>query len=119
MSQGGSNSCGVAVLFRKGVDCGIHTKILDPFGRYIILKAAINGKIYTLINACTPDKDKDITLFFNNVLTTMQTENLDEEENIIVGGDFNCPLSTLVDKKDGIMIPRRSVVASIAVFKVN
>ena len=49
----------------------------------------------------------------------MQTENLDDEENIIVGGDFNCLLNTLVDKKDGIMIPRKSVVASIAVFKVN
>ena len=29
----------------------------------------------------------------------MQTENLDDEENITVGGDFNCPLNTLVDKK--------------------
>ena len=59
--------CGVAILFRKGVDCVIHTKILDPFERYIILKAAINciDKIYILINAYTPKKDKDITLFFS------------------------------------------------------
>ena len=104
---------GVAILFRKGVDCVIHTKILDPFGRYIILKAAINDKIYILNSVYTPNKDKDIIHFFNNLLTTMQNENLDEEENIIVGGDFNCPLNTLLDKKGGIMIPRKSVVASI------
>ena len=52
MSHGtcSSNSCGVAILFRKGVDCVIHTKILDPLGRYIILKATIKDKIYILIN---------------------------------------------------------------------
>ena len=92
----------------------IHTKILDPFGGYIILKAAINDKIYILIIVYAPNKDKDITLFFNNLLTTMQNENLNEE-NIIVGGDLNCPFNTLLDhdKKGGIMIPRKSVVASI------
>ena len=52
-------------------------------------------------------------VFFTNLLTKLKNENLDEEENIIVGGDFNCPLDTLLDKKGGIMIPRKSVVASI------
>ena len=82
-------------------------------GRYVILKAAINDKIYILISVYTPNKDKDIIHFFNNLLTTMQNENLDEEENIIVGGDFSCPLNTLLDKEGGIIIPRKSVVASI------
>ena len=113
MSHGGSNSCGVAIFFEKGVDCVTHNKILDPFGRYIILKTAINEKIYILINVYAPNKDKDITLFFNNLLITIQNENLDEKENIIMGGDFNCPLNTLLDKNGGIMIPRKSVVASI------
>ena len=63
MSHGGSNSCGVAILFRKGVDCVIYTKILDLFGRYIILKAAINDKICILINVYALNKDKDITFF--------------------------------------------------------
>lgn len=52
-------------------------------------------------------------LFFNNLLITMQNENLDEKENIIMGGDFNCPLNTLLDKKGGITIPRKSLVPSI------
>ena len=64
MLHDSSNSCGVVILFRKGVDCVIQIKILDPFGRYIILKAAINDKIYILINVYAPNKDKDITLFF-------------------------------------------------------
>ena len=59
-------------MFRKGVDCVIHTRILDPLGRYIILKAAIKDKIYILINIYAPNKDKDITRFFNDLLITLQ-----------------------------------------------
>ena len=89
----------------------IHTKILDPFGRYLILKTAINEKIYTLINVYARKKDKDITLFFNNLLTMNQNENLDYKENVIMG--FNCPLITLLDKNGGIMIPMKLVVPRI------
>ena len=35
----------------------IHSKILDPLGRYVILKAEINDKMYVLINVCAPNKD--------------------------------------------------------------
>ena len=33
-------------LLKKGVDCTIHSKILDPSGRYIILKAEVEDKMY-------------------------------------------------------------------------
>ena len=78
MSHVSSNSCGVVILFGKGADCVIHTKILDPLGCYIILKAAIKDKIYILINICAPNKDKDINRFFSDILTTLQSENLDD-----------------------------------------
>ena len=71
MSHGSSNSCGVAILLRKGVDCVIHTKILDPLGHYIILKAAIKDKIYVLINIYAPNNDKVI----NYCLPHKTTEN--------------------------------------------
>ena len=113
LSHGSSNSCGVAILVKKGVDCTIHSKILDPSGRYIILKAEIEDKMYILINIYAPNKDTNIVTFFNNLLMTLRKNDFDEEENIIIGGDFNCPPNPLLDKKGGLLIPRKSVVATI------
>ena len=66
----------------------IHSKILDPLKRHVILKAEINDKMYVLINVDAPNKDTNIINFLNNLLITLRKNNFDEEENIIIGGDF-------------------------------
>ena len=106
----GANSRGVAILIKKGLDCVIHSQIGDTSGRYIVVKAAIKDKINVLVNIFAPNKDEDIIKFLKNVLTKLQTENVDSEENIVIGGDFNCPLNPTLDKKGGIMTPRKSVI---------
>ena len=98
-SHGSSNARGVSILIKNGFDCTIHQKILDPLGCFIIFKADIKDKTYVLINVYAPNKDKDIISFFNNLLATLQEENLDSEDNIIIGGNFNCPLKPEIDKK--------------------
>ena len=49
LSHGSSNSRGVAILLKRGVDFCIRSKILDPLGRFIILKAEIADTTYVLI----------------------------------------------------------------------
>ena len=66
----------------------IHSKILGPVGCYVILKAEIKDKMYLLINIYAPNKDTNIVEFLKDLGTTLQKENLDEEENTIFGGDF-------------------------------
>ena len=43
----------------------------------------------------------------------------DEIENIIVGGDFNCPLNPIIDKRGGNLIPRQSVINAIGQSKLD
>ena len=87
MSHGSPNSCGVAILFKKGFDCTVLSKFEDPLGLYLILKAEIRDKLFVLINIYAPNKDKNVINFLNNLRTTLQNENLDDEENIIIGDD--------------------------------
>ena len=91
----------------------LRSKIIDASGRYIILKVEIKDNIYVLINIYAPNKDKDSFKLFVDLLARLKNENLDEKENIIIGGDFNCPLNTILDKKGGILTPRKSVVSII------
>ena len=70
--HGSSNSQGVAILFKKGIDCSINHEIVDPEGRYIILNACIQDKDYVLINVYVPSKDEDQVNFFNNLLPILQ-----------------------------------------------
>ena len=94
-------------------NCTVLCAVLDPLGRLIISKVQVDDKVYVLVNIYAPNKDKDSIQFSKKLHTLHQTENLDSEENIIVGGDFNCPLNPTLDKSGGIMIPRKSVVNSI------
>ena len=70
-----------------------------PLGRYVILKAEINDKMYVLINVYASNKDTNIIKFLNNLFMTLQRNNFDEEENTIIGGDFNCALNPILDRK--------------------
>ena len=113
MSHGSPISCGVAILFKKRFDCTILSKFEDPLGSYLILKAEIKDKLNVLINIYAPNHEKDITNFLNNPRTILQNENLEDEENIIIGGKINCPLNPALDKKGGTMLPRKSVIETI------
>ena len=75
----------------------------------------IKDKLNVLINIYAPNiNDKDITNFLNYPRTILQNENLEDEENIIIGGKINCPLNPALDKKKGgTMLPRKSVIETI------
>ena len=91
-------------------------------GSFIILKVQIDDKVhvyYVLVNINALNKDKGLIQFLRKLHGLLQTENLDSEENIILGGDFNCPLNPALDKHCGVMISRRAAIDSIKLNKAN
>ena len=101
LSHGSPNARGVAILLNKGVDYCIQSKIIDPLGRFIIVKVEIEHNLYVLINVYAPNKDKENVQFFNDLLAILRREDLDAEESFIVGGD--CPLNPVLDKKREVL----------------
>ena len=97
-SHGSPNSCGRAILIRNNTNYSVLSTTRDPLGRFIILKIQIDDKVYVLVNIYAPNKDKDLIQFFRKLHGLLQMEDLDSEENIILGGDFNCPLNPALDK---------------------
>ena len=59
-SHGSPNSCGIVVLIRNGFNCSVQKSIIDPMGRFIILKAYIEDKVYLLVHIYAPNKDTNI-----------------------------------------------------------
>ena len=70
-------------------------------------------KVYILINIYVPNKDKIMCKFFKNLHKMLQTENLDRKENIIGRENFNCSLNPKLDKKGGVIVPRKMLIDSL------
>ena len=100
-SNGESNARGVSILIKKGLDFEEKKLYNDSSGRYLIVNCEINGKEYWLVNIYAPNKEKDLANFYTNLLRKLEEIGLDENKNIVLGGDFNCCLNPLLDKKGG------------------
>ena len=106
-SHGSSNARGVAILIRNGLDITIQLSEISSDSRFIIIKAVIKNELYTIANIYGPNKDTEAVKFYRNLSKSLRNNEFGNEENIIIGGDFNCPLDISLDKKGGLPIPRK------------
>ena len=111
-SHGTSNARGVAVLFKSKLDIDILQELSDSRGRLLVLNVKIKDKNYRLVNVYGPNKDAEAVRFYQNLSSTLRQMELDGDDNVIIGGDFNCPLDPTMDpdKKGEILIPRQHVI---------
>ena len=111
--HGANNARGVAILIRNNFDCFVEQKVADTYGRFLILKVLLNREQTLLVNIYGPNRDNELVAFYLSLLQTVAKNDFDTIENIIMGGDFNCPLNPTVDKRGGNLFPRQSVLNTI------
>jgi exonuclease III len=100
-SHGSSNSKGVAILIPHNIQYDIEDKITDEDGRILILKIKLNNTAYIICNIYAPTLDHKVEQI--NFSKRIQNKLFQfENENIILGGDFNLYFNLKVDKQDNM-----------------
>ena len=123
-SHGTSNSKGVCILLPLNIDCHVEDKITDNEGRLIILKLKINTEIFILCNIYAPTRDNKAAQisFIKNLKNFISPY---ENENIILGGDFNLYLNKKLDKQDSMSnkcdnpVYRAEIISMLDAFELN
>ncbi len=98
---------GVSVLFSKSIDVRVDREFRDRNGRILVLLVNLSGQMVILGNIYAPnEEDPDFFLNIKKIFWDFG------EFPVILGGDFNQPLDTFLDKsKPGISRPSKTVTA--------
>ena len=95
-SFGASNARGVGIYLSKFLEFHVHKFITDPFGRFLIVDATIEGHDFRIINIYAPNYPSERKTFYVNIYPYFVTN-----RSIIFGGDLNCVKNTTIDKING------------------
>ena len=87
--HGSKHSKGVAILFNPRLKVLVENEICCENGRILILQFSIDDQKFICANIHAPNNDNAQIIFFKQLRSLLEQF---PNDNIIVGGDFNCPL---------------------------
>ena len=87
----------------------------DKEGRLIGINCEIDSKAYCVINFYLHNNEKRAVKFGDRMNASIINENISNlnDTNIIMGGDFNCPLDIKKDKNGGRKHAKTKLIQSI------
>ena len=97
-SHGKSNARGTCILIRPSLNADIVKQVTDSSGRLVLLKVIINNTNYCLVNVYGPNNPGQSADFFDRINSILRAENIDNSDNIIMGGDFNACFNPYLDR---------------------
>ena len=97
-SHGSSHSRGVMILFKPRRDVSIEKITSDDHGRYILAEIVIDNTKILLVNIYVPNETNQQVVFLRELSKNLLSNY--DNENLVLGGDFNCVISAL-DKRGG------------------
>ena len=100
-SYGTKHSKGTIILYKQGLDVEVMQTKSDIEGRYIIIRANIQGESFIIVNVYAPTKVTGKDIFFKKLMTELQNVNVTINDRLILGGDWNTIQDIKIDKKGG------------------
>ena len=93
-SHGEQNARGVCIMTNVSHTC--HSVISSDTGRHVMIDITISDRRMTIMNIYAPNRDDPG--FIQNIIEVIESVDNDDK---ILGGDFNCVLDDKKDKKGG------------------
>ena len=100
-SHGSEHSRGVMILLKEKFDCEVKVHREDEQGRLVILKSLTQSQPFVYVNIYAPNKVKDQCIFFEEIQKQLDELELEENCEVIIGGDFNVILDADLDGTGG------------------
>ena len=95
LSHGTNVSAGVAVLFKAAANATIISSTEVVKGRLLVVRAEIEGSVFYFVNIYAPNQGAERVIFFTQLKNEL---NKYRQDQLIVGGDFNCTPDFTVDR---------------------
>ena len=96
--HGTKHSRGCLITVNKNLDLKILKKEVDVNGRYILLQVEIKGEEFYIFNVYLPNSANERVNYFEKLTNIMRTYDINQNSNIIIGGDWNI-IQSLTDKQ--------------------
>uniref|UniRef100_A0A8C5E1K9 exodeoxyribonuclease III n=1 Tax=Gouania willdenowi TaxID=441366 RepID=A0A8C5E1K9_GOUWI len=92
-SSHSTNKRGVVILLHKNLPFTVTASFKDTEGRFVLVKGILHGEVIVLGNVYGPNIQDEA--FYASLLRHLADMDC---PNIIIGGDFNCALSPMMDR---------------------
>ena len=89
------------ILLKEKFDCEVKVHREDEQGRFVILKSLTQSQPFVYVNIYAPNKVKDQCIFFEEIQKQLDELELEENCEVIIGGDFNVILDADLDGTGG------------------
>ena len=89
-AHGSKHSRGVMILFRHSLSKEVLNVTADKNGRFLIVNTIVDEDEFCLVNIYAPNHQNQQINFYQKITDSIRKCQTD---NILIGGDFNCPLS--------------------------
>lgn len=97
-SHGKSNARGSCILVANNLNFQLQKQVTDNYGRLVLLKASVDDTSYIFVNIYGPNNSGEAVDFFNKLKLILSSEDVSCENNVVIGGDFNCVLNPMLDR---------------------